>query len=29
MALKIYWTTRAAKNFDIILEYLEVEWVIK
>ena len=26
MALKIFWTTRASKNFDIILEYLEVEW---
>jgi len=26
MALKISWTKRASKNFDIILEYLEVEW---
>ena len=26
MALKIFWTNRASKNFDIILEYLEVEW---
>jgi plasmid stabilization system protein ParE len=26
MALKIYWTTRATRNFDVILEYLEVEW---
>jgi plasmid stabilization system protein ParE len=26
MALKIFWTIRASKNFDIILEYLEVEW---
>jgi plasmid stabilization system protein ParE len=26
MALKIFWTNRASKNFDIILEYLEGEW---
>jgi len=26
MALKIFWTTRASKNFDILLEYLEREW---
>lgn len=26
MALKIFWTKRASKNFDIILEYLEIEW---
>jgi len=26
MALTISWTKRASKNFDIILEYLEVEW---
>lgn len=26
MALKIFWTKRASKNFDIILDYLEVEW---
>ena len=23
---KIFWTNRASRNFDIILEYLEVEW---
>ena len=26
MALKIYWTTRATRNFDVIIEYLEVKW---
>jgi plasmid stabilization system protein ParE len=26
MALRIFWTNRASKNFDIIIEYLEVEW---
>ena len=26
MALKIFWTNRASKNFDIVLEYLEGEW---
>jgi len=26
MALEIYWTKRADKKFDRILEYLQIEW---
>lgn len=29
MALEIYWTTRANKKFDSILEYLLSEWNVK